>query len=257
MKPVSYYVADEFTSPKFAYAFAKGCGGTMTDEIDHLFDGPVALFGSPPVWPLLRKAKAEGRDFYFADHAYLMQGRGKFFRITKNNYQHDGTGPATSDRFKAFRRQIMPYSKGGRHILVCPNSAVYFGLHGMDVQAWLAETVATIRQYTDRPIRVRWKTDRALRPIAEDLVDCWAVVVYSSAAALDALIAGVPVFTLAPFAASYRMGLSDLSKIEAPIYPGGRDGFLSNLAANQWSLQEILRGDAWRALQDQEASRAA
>ena len=142
MKPVSYYVADEFTSPKIAYAFAKGCGGSMTDEIDHLFDGPVAMFGSPPVWPLLRRAQAEGRDFYFADHAYF--GRGKFYRITKSGYQHDGRGSATSERFKAFRKQIQPYRKHGEHILVCPNSAVYFGLHGLDVQQWLAETIEAL-----------------------------------------------------------------------------------------------------------------
>jgi hypothetical protein len=215
------------------------------------------MFGSPPVWPLLRRAQSEGRNWFFIDHAYFLQGRGKFYRITKNGYQHDGTGNASSERFHALRRNIMPYRKTGDHVLVCPNSAVYFGLHGLDVQQWLAETVATLRQHTDRPIRVRWKTDRGLRPIAEDLVHAWAVVVYSSACALDALIAGVPVFTLAPFAASYRMGLSDLSRIESPIYPGGRDGFLSNLAANQWSIPEILRGDAWRALQAQEAERAA
>lgn len=255
MKPVSYYVADEFTSPKLAYAFAKGCGGTMTDEIEYLFDGPVAMFGSPRVWPLLRRAQAEGRDFYFADHAYF--GRGKFYRITKNGYQHDGRGSSTNERFDAFRKRIQPYRKHGEHVLVCPNSAVYFGLHGMDVQQWLAETIATLRQHTDRPIRVRWKTDRGLRPIEEDLVNAWAVVVFSSAAALDALIAGVPVFTLAPFAASYRMGSIDLSEIEKPACPGGRGGFLANLAANQWSLQEILRGDAWRALQAHEATCAA
>jgi hypothetical protein len=255
--PVSYYVADEFTSPKFAYAFAKGCHGTITDELDYLHPGPVAMFGSPPVWPLLRRAQAEGRDFYFADHAYF--GRGWAYRITKNRYQHDGQGPLSQiglGRLERFsRRQIQPWRHSGSHVLVCPQSEVYFSLHGINRNEWLWGVTRTIRQHTDREIKVRYKASRT--PITPDLEDAWAVVVFSSAAALDALIAGVPVFTLAPFAASVSMGLTDLAQIESPIYPDGRDRFLSVLADNQWTLPEIMRGSAWRQLQEREATCAA
>jgi hypothetical protein len=88
------------------------------------------------------------------------------------------------------------------------------------------------------------------RPIADDLEDCWAVVVFSSASAIDGLIHGVPCVTLAPFAATVRMGLTDLSKIETPVYPDDREPFMWNLAANQWSVQEIFSGQAWRELQE-------
>jgi hypothetical protein len=253
LTPVTYFVPDEFTSPKFAYAFAKGCGGTITDDLDYLFPGPVAMFGSPPVWPLLRRAQAEGRDWFFADHAYF--GRGWFYRITKNGYQHDGTGPGEDARFiRSARREIQPWKRSGGHVLVCPQSEVYFSLHGLNRDEWLLNVTATLRQHTDREIRVRYKASRT--PIAPDLEDAWAVVVYSSAAALDGLIAGVPVFTLAPFAATARMGLSDLSRIESPIYPDGREEFLFALASNQWTLPEIMRGSAWRQLQESHAQAA-
>lgn len=248
MIPVSYYVPSEFTSPKVAYAFAKGCGGTITDEMDYLFDGPVAVFGSPAAWPLLRRAQAAGRDWYYLDHGYV--NRGKYYRITKNAYQHDGRGESTGERFKGFPRlQIKPWRRSGSHILICPNSAIYFALHGLDVVSWLEAVTAILKRHTDREIRIRWKVQRTDRPIREDLVDCWAVVVFSSAAALDGLMAGVPVFTLAPFAASVRMGLSDLTQIESPCYPDDRDAFMSVIADNQWTIQEILRGQAWRDLQ--------
>jgi len=254
MTPVAYYAPTEFTSPKVAYAFAKGCGGTITDE-DDLFPGPVALFGTPSQWPILRRAQAEGRDWFYIDHAYLY--RGKYYRITKNAYQHDGRGVSTGERFHAMRRhEIAPWRTSGTHVLICPNSAVYFGLHGLDVEQWLKAVTLTLRQHTDRELRIRWKVQRTGRPIAEDLRGAWAVVVFSSAAALDALMAGVPVFTLAPFAASVRMGLSDLAQIETPVYPDDRDRFLSVLADHQWTLQEIVKGVAWRTLQD-EADRAA
>lgn len=255
MLPVSYYNPNEQSSPKLAYAFAKGCGGTITDE-EYLFPGPVALFGSPARWPLLRQAQAAGRDWYYIDHAYF--GRGKYFRITKNAYQHDGRGTSTGLRFKGFQRlsQLKPWRTEGGHILICPNSAVHFGLHGLDVDQWLSQVVALLRQHTDRPIRVRWKTQRSARPIVEDLKDAWAVVVFSSVAAMDGLIAGVPCFSLAPFAATVRMGLSDLSQIEAPFFPDDRESFLSVIADNQWMLPEIVNGAAWHQLQEVEAHAA-
>lgn len=249
--PVSYYSAGEVTSPRFAFAFAKGCGGQITDDLEYLFPGPVALFGSPAAWPLLRKAQAESRPYYYSDHAYL--GRSKFFRITRNAYQHDGTGPGDPNRFLVFHREVQPWRRTGSHVLVCPNSAVYCHLHGFDVHEWLRTVTTTIRAHTDREIRIRWKVDQRMKSIKDDLVDAWAVVVFSSASALDALITGVPVFVLAPFAAGYRLGLDDLTKIESPIYPDGREPFMHALCSNQWNLQEIYSGMAWRHLQEQSA----
>lgn len=254
MTPVSYYVPGEVTSPRFAYAFARGCNGALTDDLDYLFPGPVALFGSPPAWPLLRRARAEGRDFFYGDHAYI--GRSVYYRITRNGYQHDGRGEYPPDRFHAFGRHVYPWRRSGSHVLVCPNSNIYFGLHGLDGDQWLEQTVATLKAHTDREIRVRWKYGSG--HIKDALKDAWAVVVFSSAAALDALIRGVPVFVLAPFAAGARMGLSDLSQIETPIYPDDREPFLWALAYQQWTLSEIIQGEAWRALGDpQEIPNAA
>lgn len=245
--PVSYFVPTEFSSPKFAFAFAKGCGGAITDE-NALFDGPMALFGSPSRFPLLRQAQGEGRDWYYADHGYfgIRQKRKHFFRITKNGYQHDGRGNATPDRFQMLERPVQPWTRSGRHILVCPNSAVYFSLFGLSVDEWLIGVREQLAAVTDRPIRIRWKVTAT--PIADDLEDCWAAVVFSSASAIDALIAGVPAFTLAPFAATARMGHASLADIEHPLYPDDREPFLWNLANNQWTMKEIFAGDAWRAL---------
>jgi hypothetical protein len=245
LAPVSYYAPEEVSSPRFAYAFAKGCRGMITNELD-LFDGPVALFGSPSRWPVLRQAQLEGRDWYYGDHGYF--GRRRYFRITKNRYQHDGLWTSTppSHRFQAFGRNVVPWKKEGRHVLVCPNSEIYCRLHGFDVRSWINMVELTVRGHSDREVRTRWKTTQY--PIAYDLKDCWAVVVFSSAAALDALIAGIPVFVLAPWAAGARMGLSDLTQIETPFYPTDREPFLWALANQQWTLQEILDGHAWRVL---------
>lgn len=253
MIPVTYAVPTEKTSPLFGKAFAQGCGGRV-DFGQYLRAGALAMFGSPQRWTLLQEAIAKGRTWFYGDHAYM--GRSKFFRITRSAYQHTGEGAATPERFEALHRPVQPWQSDGHHVLICPNSPVYFSLFGLDVHQWVRNVTATVALHTDRPVKVRWKGSDT--PIQDDLVNCWAVVVFSSASAIDALIAGVPVFTLADFAATARMGATDLSQIEYPKRPDNREPFLWNLADNQWTIGEIRNGFAWERLTSTEAvSRAS
>jgi hypothetical protein len=241
--PCAYAVLGENTSPRFAKAFAKGCRGRLTTK-NELQPGPVALFGSPARWAVLQDAIAQGRTWYYGDHGFFV--RGDQYRITKNNYQHSGVGDVNPTRWRALGRTIAPWRKTGRTVLLCPQTPAYHALFGMDRDQWVADLTATLEQHTDRPIIVRGKTDPT--SIEEALLDAWAVVSFSSAVAIDALLMGVPNFTLAPWATAYPMGCPDVTQIERPVYPENRDRFCAVLANNQWTLHEIGRGSAWRAL---------
>ena len=105
MLPVSYAVPTEVTSPRFCAAFAAGCGGTVTTS-HRLRPGPVAMFGSAQLWPLLQQARDERREVFYGDHGYF--GRYRHYRITRNAYQHDGLGVSTGERFRRFGRPIQP-----------------------------------------------------------------------------------------------------------------------------------------------------
>lgn len=247
MTPLILSVPTELTSPKVARALANGTGGRVL-EVPPLVDvtEPIAFFASPVMWPMLLEAQAKGIDFYYGDKGYFE--RNTYIRLTRNAYQHDGRGAASPDRFRRFNIPIRPWRTTGRHIVVCPNSPGYFRLFGMHADTWLETVRADLARVTDREIRVRWKPDVRHRPLEVDLIDAWAVVVFSSNAAVEALLAGVPVFVLAPFCAAARMGLSTIASIETPYYPDDREAFASALAANQWTLDEMARGDAWRAL---------
>lgn len=250
MMPVSYSVPGEKSSPRWAAAFAAGCGGLVTADLTRLRPGAFAAFCSPPVYPLLNQAQVEGRDWYYGDHGYFHRFR--YYRITKNAYHHDGRGTAPPDRFRALQLNVHPaWNTGGSAIVVCPNSPVYMTQFAkMDAHAWVLDVVARLGRVSDRPVIVRWKSHATIRPLYLDLHDAWMVVVFSSASAIEALMAGVPVCTLAPWAATARMGITDLAQVESPIYPDltERDQFLFNLAAQQWTLPEIRCGDAWRCL---------
>jgi hypothetical protein len=253
--PVTYAVANETTSPKFAKAFAQGCGGIISGVTahSHLLPGGVATFATPATWPLLDKAIAAERPYYYGDHAYWR--RGKYYRIARNAVQYQPTASAlaraTPDRLQAL--DVTPsadWNRLGTSIVVCPNSTIYMARFGVDAHEWVLDVVRQVARVSDRPIVVRHKATAARRPLYLDLHDAWAVVVFSSNAAVEALVAGVPVFVTAPWASTAAMGKSSLAEIETPYYPDlqARDRFVWCLAEHQWTLQEIATGLAWKAL---------
>lgn len=243
MTPTCYAVPTEKTSPRFCRAFSAGCGGKVTTDLA-LMPGPVAMFGSPALWDLLCQARAEGRDWWYGDHGYF--GRGEYFRVTHNALQHDGWGDAEPDRFSAFGLPIKPWRTEGGHILLCPPDDVFAGLLGFSGSAWADNVVAELRRHTDRPILTRARDQANSRPLSTDLKGCWALVTHSSNAAIEAAMAGVPVFCTAP-CAGLALGTGDLSRIEAPELPL-RELVLWKLAESQWTLDEIASGLCWDAI---------
>lgn len=242
-----YSVTRERTSPRFAKAFALGCGGRVTTNMDH-FDGPIAMFGSPHLTEVLNRAIAEGRTWYYGDHAYF--ARFRFFRVTRNAYQHDGRGETTGIRFNRIGIEIEPWRKG-RDILVCPPDRAYASRNGFDAETWKRETLDKLRRHTDRPIRFRNRVGAERNPVTlrMDLENCHALVTHHSNSAVEALCIGVPVFVTG-ICAARSMAEADLSKIETPHYPDDRRRWAGVLADNQWTLTEMKQGKAWRHLNE-------
>ena len=233
---------------EFAFAFSKGCGGRIYETANILHKGDVAMFGDPATWQLLQKAKQDNRTLFYGDKAYF--GRSKYYRITKNAYQSDCIGNGDTSRLNKTGQNIYPWKTGSK-ILICQQSELFYKLHGLNRNDWVNHTKQTIRQYTDRPIEIRSKisgdgTEFAFR---RSLVDVHAVVVYTSVAGVQAAMNGVPCFATEQ-CASLAFGSSDLSQIENPVLPDNREYLASVLANNQWTLDEIYNGTAWRMLNE-------
>jgi hypothetical protein len=239
----------ELTSPQWARSFAKGCNARVIED-DDLQPGNVALFGSPDRWELLKRARSEGRTWYYGDHAYF--GRREYYRITRGGWQlTDLSGAGDVERFERLGVRVRDrWHKAGRYILLCPNSPAYFQLHGLDVQQWIQDTTAELRRHTDREIRVRFKN--SVGDLEFDVRHAWAVVVFTSVCGVHAAIAGVPCFATEP-CTSRAFGSGDLARIERPVYPDNRYEMACVLAANQWTLHEMAGGHAWRHLNDEQA----
>ena len=243
------YSFSGLTAPKFASNFAAGAGCRHVSNAKTLEpEGAVALFPSPPVgWSLYRQAVAEGRDFFYADHGYF--GRGDYFRITRNAPQHDGrTGGPDFDRMKEVGVVIQDWKRAGDYVLICPPDRWMARLHGFSTTTWLKNVRRMVRQSTDRPIRLRRRTQAAKRPLQADLARAWVLVTYQSNVAVEALCAGVPVVCTAPCGAT-RLSTA-MARIDSPRYPRSRESWAATLAANQWTMEEIRSGMAWSKLRE-------
>ena len=240
--PNVYTVDDEKTAPEFANAFAEGCGGKILKDFEP--GTPWAGFGSPQSWDGFVKTIKARETFYYGDHAYF--GRGKFYRVTKNAMQHTGIGSPDFDRLKPFYEAAKPWKKDGRVIVVCPQSDGFHHRMGYQGDEWLQNVLRKLAMFSDRPVIVHGKRDKL--PLAHYLTKAHALVCHTSNSAVEALMAGVPVFCTGDCPASH-MGLSDPVNVERPYFPECRMEFAAPLAANQWTLDEIRNGDCWRVVQ--------
>jgi hypothetical protein len=246
---VTCYYAKGGGGVRVAPAFAVGCGGrAQRGGVYH--GGAAALYGVKSetygIWQAIRLSRAR---WFYLDNAYF--GRGRFYRVTEGAIQHSGLGDIASDtvaqpRWQRHGLRFKDWRRIGDHILVCDQSDAFLKLvGGVDPMAWRRQVRATIGLNSDRPLV--WRSKGSKRALSDDLRKCWAVVTYTSNCAIDALLAGVPIFVLGPSAAR-PMGQNDLSLIEQPLYPDNREEWAAVLAANQWTLEEMRSGQAWSAL---------
>jgi hypothetical protein len=130
--------------------------------------------------------------------------------------------------------------------------------YDIDLDTWLAETVATIKQHTDRPIiireRNRSRTDRKINRVENALGDVHALVTFNSIAGTEAILAGTPVFVLAPSNAARPVSNTDLSRIDNPWFPDQDQirEWAYHLAYAQFHIDEFKNGSAERILKQTE-----
>ena len=246
---VCYPSAGRRKALKICRAFAAGCAGRVAAPGQTwLEDGAAFFYGwTGHTRPLMDRCIAEGRPWFYADNGYF--GRGAYFRVTRGALMHDGRGEAGPERFAATGLKIAPWRRDGAHILVAAQSEAFYR-ERLDTTraAWVAAVRRELRRHSDRPILVcekpRPRAAAPQNPFGAALSGAWAVVGHSSNCLVEALIAGVPVFPLGPCAATV-MGRSELAMIERPLRPQGRRQWLWNLAANQWTREEMADGTCW------------
>ena len=249
--------------------FARGANGILANTLDYVSThklpaAPVFLWGCLRGSDLILKhCLATGHEFYYGDNCYY--GSSEFIRISKNGLQNTQFVERSADRFQRNPVKIKPWRRSGSSIVILPPTESF--VHLFDKHSWLQDTIATLRQYTDRPIRVRYKpsetgigwqngyminTGTVTRKNAsscsldQDLADAWAVVAFQSSAVWEAIAMGIPAF-VDPVNAASVFGNTDLKQIETPVY-ADREPYFRHINYCQFTLDEIANGTAWRIL---------
>lgn len=237
--------------------FIIGAGGQITtwDMIEN-DKSPVVIRGIAKR-KQIHSCWETGRDFYYIDTGYFGNGKRKLYhRITKNHLQN--IYPVVSrprDRLSATGWRPSKF-RGGRNILICPPSAKVMKFFDLDLDQWMEQTLATIKQHTDRPVVIRLKQSRSARMHDDTLAmalskDVHCLVTFNSIAATEALLLGKPAITLGPNAAQ-ALCKQDLSHIEKPYIPSldEVEEWAAHLSYAQFTELEMRSGYAWAILNE-------
>lgn len=212
-------------------AFIKGAPKSAEGRV---FYGVKA--GNYREWTIARNS---GEPFWFIDNSMFDLLRGVTYRVTKNALQHTGDGECAVDHVTNCRFRIEPWrdpAAPGR-VLVVEQSQDHmrYTLRG---DQWLH---SALRAYAGSDIH--WRRWSAGKPkiqqtLARDLATTKVLVTHNSAAAVMAVLAGVPV-DCAPECAAFCMnGASDADRLR----------WANVLMDNEFSIRQLKDGTAWRKL---------
>ncbi len=164
------------------------------------------------------------------------------------------------DRAKKLAVRLQPWQQGN-HILIAMQRSDSEQWNGLpSAEQWLNQTIASLRQHTDRQIVVRPHPRQKLQPkmgvkfqlpaqlrgtydefdFRTNLSQAWAVVNENSGPGSQAILDGVPAFVGAYSMAAPVANL-DYAQIEKPRMPD-RAAWLEELCHTEWTLGEITSG---------------
>ena len=204
-------------------------------------------------------------DFWYVDSGYAgnnvttvnPRGIKIYHRIVKNDLQHKEIRPRPADRWSKLGITLQPRRYGRRIIVAAPDEKPC-RFYGIDQAQWVKDTVARIKQLTDRPVEVRQRSPKridrvATAPLSQELAnDVHALVTFNSVAAVESIFAGVPAFVLAPTHVAAPVANTTLDSIEDPVwYDRDRlDAWCHSMAYGQYHVKELRNGTAFRMMQE-------
>lgn len=257
--------------------------GETDDGDDRKYPGPTEDTDVAVVFGVKGRSRqiivdhlAMGLGTLFMDKGYTRQkgpaGHTLYTRISVNGPDpnryfmgHD----RSNDRFERLGitlRQRRADARSGGNILLCISSNKYHSFHRIGDPIDFSESVVNkIRKVSKRHIIWRPKPNKMNARIPDSiggvsvstvncsiqdaLRNCHVLITHGSAAAMDAIFAGVPAITLGGSIAKPVSG-TRVQQVENPFWP--ESALLAKWAANmaycQWTTEELKSGEAWEDL---------
>jgi hypothetical protein len=249
------------------------------------FKDSIAVCYGPSNYGEAISSKKNGINFIYIDNCYfgsLNSGLTKrkpkkiFYRVVYNDFVLHEIVPRSNNRLESqlrflkkeykIRNFIRPNKTNGYNIVIIPPSGKILDLCNINVETWLDEIKCIVKMQTDLNITVkerpRSRFNRfVLSNIYDYLQDSNSVITFSSMAAVEAVIYGVPSFiynkTLLPtifkeniriHSAAEPVSILNIKNIKNRYFPENRIEWLSSLSYGQFSREEINDGTAKRMI---------
>lgn len=214
-------------------------------------DDPFIVWGQ--IWlaeSLIKGAIPRQRRFWQIDNGFFEPARGTvngYYRFMYSRPHPVFLRDEAIRRSRKIKVPMKPWRKTGTHILLAVPGPDFGRAFNIDCASWHLDAYKWLLAHTDRPVKVRART--ASHPLAFDLNDAWAVVTHSSNVAVEAVFAGIPVF-VKPTSMALPVGaLFGEASLDYPRMPD-REDWWASLACQQFTLQEMSNGTAFRYLSE-------
>jgi len=250
-------------------AHSAGVEPTDSDYFDFHYDVEVdqkkLVLRGILKYKIMHRCWEGGHDFWYIDSGYAgnnvtdtnPRGIKIYPRIVKNDLQHKEIHQRPADRWNALGIKLQHRRYGSRIIVAAPDEKPC-RFYGIDQQQWIKDTVARIKQLTDRPVEVRQRAPKridrvATAPLSQELAnDVHALVTFNSVAAVESIFAGVPAFVLAPTHVAAPVANTSLDSIEDPVWADQDllDAWCHSMAYGQYHVKELRNVTAFRMMQE-------
>lgn len=194
-------------------------------------------------------AKAsKARHWLHVDGAYLKHP--EYTRVTLNSaYANDYINLYNwpSNRWVKLGVNMKPWRTGKGKVLIVLPSERSASRAGLNVSTDLDRIMAFLPNVTRRHIEIRPKVQNRQRSnLAGEFKSTYALITWNSIAAVEAAIAGIPIFLLSSSVAQ-AVANRDLRFLENPRLPD-RQQWANNIAFHQWNRDELKGGHPWAFL---------
>ena len=227
-------------------------------------DSPVAVWGCLRGTQLvIDEAVRKEHDYYFFDHAYVMNEskhginpklNDKVYRVTKNAQIINDIDELSDDDYKRIEKyedhiKLEPWKKDGKYALIFEPSD--FAKRWWEVPDW---TEDMIEKTKNLGIEVRIRKKNSLISFESEVKNAKCVISLQSAAAVQAHIWGIPGYCgdmSAAYPVSHSIDMLEKGLDSIQYIPDDtRQRWLNSILANQYTMTEIADGTCYNRLKD-------
>lgn len=225
---------------------ARICMGSPPDDLSPFIVWGQKFLAETIIPPALKR----GRPFWQIDNGFYKPARGEATGYYRFHYRQPMPVFLRDVSLRLSRTidvEFKPWRSGGEHVLIALPRQIKGGFgsaFGIGLDGWCRTIEARVLAHTKRPIKYRPRDSGW--PLEHDFRDCWALVTHSSNVAVDAVLAGIPVF-VEPTSMAVPVGNLDLADLENPAMPGRKDWW-NSLTCQQFTIDEMRNGTAFKYL---------